>query len=121
MRKIHYSEFYPKLAEKEHTTIRKHKKWNLKEILQEFPEGKYLQDIEIIKIERMLLLELKPELLLKDTNRPTIEQALDLFNSLKLKVDLRYGNKPRDYDFKNEKFTIYYLKIINPRRITDFT
>ena len=111
---------YGKLAEKEHTTIRKHKEWKLKQLLPEFVKGKHLQDVIVIKKERKLLIEVDADLLMKDTNTNSVQHALDCINSLKIKIDLRYGLEPKDYDFSREIFTIYYLRIVNPMRITDF-
>ncbi|MBA7492408.1 hypothetical protein ES702_02958 [subsurface metagenome] len=57
---------------------------------------------------------------MKDTDSKTKKEALDKINCIKLKIDLRYNRELKDYDFKHELFTIYYLRIVNPKRITDF-
>ena len=89
--KINYSQFWSKLNEFEHTTIRKHKQWNLHEIKPEFVKSKYLQDVLVFKRERKRLLDVEPELLMKDTDSNSVEDALDKINDIKISIDLRYG------------------------------
>ncbi len=55
MKKINYSEFWSKLMDFEHTTIRKHKKWKLKQILPEVVKGKIIQDVLVFDIHRKIL------------------------------------------------------------------
>lgn len=119
-KKIYYSKLYPKLSNIYHTTIRKHNKWNIGEILSEYPKGNYLQDVMILKKERKTLLEIEETVLLKDTDEETVMDALNGFNLMRQKIDERYKRDFIPYDFKHDKFTIYYLKIINPKKITDY-
>lgn len=120
MKKINYSEFWSKLNDFEHTTIRKHKNWKLKQILPEVVKGKIIQDVLVFDIQRKILLDLEPSILLKDTDSNTVQEALDKISAIKLMIDLRYKLEPKDYNFKTEEFTIYFLRIVNPMRITDF-
>jgi len=118
---INYSEFYPKLALKVHTTIRTHLKWKFGQILNERVNGRYIQQIQVIGLKRELLKDFGKQVLFLDTNRKSMLEVHRLFNSFKIKLRKRYKNKKlKLYNFEIQKFTLYTLRIINQPRITDY-
>jgi len=88
--------------------------------MREYPKGKYLQDVKIIKTERKLLIEVEPEVLMKDTDSSSVEEALEKIQELKRRVDKRYNREHTPYNFEKEVFTVYYLKIISQVRMDNW-
>lgn len=119
--RIDYSELWNKLSDLYHTTIRRHEYWSIGKVLPEIVKGKYLQHVKVINRERKLLTKVNPELLMKDTDSDTVQDALEGIQCIKRKLDLRYNKEIQEYDFDKDLFTIYYLKVVNPpKKITDF-
>jgi len=117
--KIHYSQHWRKLNDKCHTTIRKHFKWTYGQILREFVKGKYLQDVKVVEMKRIKLIDIDPEVLMKDTESSSFEEAINKLQDLKRKIEERYKKAHVPYNM-NELFTVYSLKIIDQVRLDNW-
>lgn len=98
-RAMKYSHNYSKLEQKEYTTIRRYSKGKVGRGLTETYPGGY-HFAQIVKIERKPLIQVSTELLLKDTDCETREEAIELIQS--------FYKKPIDYF--SEKFYIYHME-----------
>lgn len=95
-----YSKKYPKLLNKEYTTIRRYSHGKIGKITVETINGFLLHFAKIIKIERKPFIQISTELLLKDTDCRTRKQAFDVLQSFYTKPINPY----------REKLYIYHLR-----------
>lgn len=96
-----YSHQYRKLSKPKYTTIRRYAKHKINDIVCEYyPNGSHKS--VIVNIIKKSLDDLTEKFLIDDTDCISRAVAYDLFES--------FYRKP--IDFKNEKFTIYFMKRI---------
>ena len=96
-----YSHQYRKLLKDRYTTIRRYAKHKINDIVWEnYPNGTH--KALITNIIKKPLDDLTERFLVEDTDCLSRKEAYDLFES--------FYRKP--IDFKNEKFTIYFMKRI---------
>ena len=79
-----------------------------------------LSNYKVIYIERKILDNVDLEFLIEDTDDTNREMIYNTFNQMKEKICKRYNSEFKPYDFSKEEFTIYYLKVVNTKKITDF-
>lgn len=100
-----YSHHYSKLDQKIYTTVRRYKKGNEGDIVNEtYPDGSHKAEI-LLEILRSLD-KMETTFLLNDTDCNTREEAIELINS--------FYKKPIDLD---EKLFVYILQRVNERKI----
>ena len=94
-----YSKHYSKLDQNKYTTIRRHSKGKVGDVvLETYPDGKHKANI--VDIKRQTINEMSFTFLYTDTDCITREEAKNLIQY--------FYRKPIDFD--KEKFYVYFLE-----------
>lgn len=119
MKTINYTHYYSKLDKKFHSTIRKTDKLECGKVYKERVNGKIIQEVLIMFKQKSTLKDLDLRFLQNDTDCKTREEIYDLFNSFKKIIAERFTyGLYQPYDFDNDVFTIYHLKVLNFKKKT---